>query len=405
MNTQTLSFTQIVQASPAQAFRAFTNAMALREWLCDVSSTVPRPGGRLYLWWNSGYYTAGEFIEVQPNEKISFTWQGRGEPGQTQVEVTLTPRDGGALVAVEHSGIGMGEDWTPTIREIETGWKTGLENLASALETGEDLRFVRRPMLGVIIGDLTPEKAGQLGIPGTDGVRLDGVVEDMGAAAAGLQKDDVITRMGDTPIERYSDISAVLQKYHAGDKIEVEYNRGPQKMSTVMELSKRPIPEIPWNQAKLARSVQQRYAEMEKDLDKLLDNVDEQIASFQPGPQEWNVKQVLAHLIEDERFSHEFMRSIIAGQERFYDDYGDTVHAGIEAIAATLPSLKDLIIELKRSYAETIAFLERIPDDFVAHKASYWRVAHNYLDSPYHFYDHIDQMRAAMDAARQPETV
>ena len=405
MNNQTLSFTQIVQAPPAEAFRAFTNAMALREWLCDVSSTVPRPGGRLYLWWNSGYYTAGEFIEVQPNEKIVFSWQGRGEPGQTLVEVILTPREGGTLVAVEHSGIGTGEKWTPTIREIEAGWKAGLENLASVVETGEDLRFVRRPMLGVVIGDFTPERARQLGVPVDEGTRLDGVIEGMGAAAAGLQRDDVIISMGETQIQRFSDVATALQKHHGGDKIDVVYYRGPQKMTTLMELSKRPIPEIPWKSAGLAQATLRRYEELEKELDKLFENVSEQAASFKPAPDEWNAKEVLAHLIEDERFSHEDIRSIIAGQERFYDDYGDPVHAGIQAIAATLPSLQDLVAELKRSYAETIAFLERLPEDFLGHKASYWRVAYNYLESPYHFYEHLDQMRSSLEAARQAEAV
>jgi uncharacterized protein YndB with AHSA1/START domain len=403
MNNQTLSFTQYVQASPAEAFRAFTNAMALREWLCDVSTSLPSPGGRLYLWWNSGYYTAGEFLEVQPEEKVAFTWRGRGEPGQTQVEVTLTPKDAGTLVTIEHTGLGTGEEWSHTIKEIEHGWRTALENLASVLETGEDLRFVRRPMLGILIGEFNTERASRLSVPISEGVVLDGVVEGMGAEAAGLQRDDVIISMAETQIQRYPDLSAALQKHQAGDKIEVTYYRGQQKMTTLMELSRRPIPDIPPTAAGLAQTIRQRYNDLEGELDKLFDNVDETAASFKPAPKEWSAKEVLAHLIEDERYSHEYTRSIIAGQERFYDDYGETVHAGIEAIAATLSSLPELVKELKRSYAVTVGLLERLPEEFVAHKASFWRVAYNFLDSPYHFYEHLDQMRASIEASRQAQ--
>lgn len=403
MNNQTLSFTQIVQASPAEAFRAFTNAMALREWLCDISTTVPRPGGRLYLWWNSGYYAAGEFIEVQPSERVSFSWQGRGEPGQTLVEVTLIPKEGGTLVSIEHSGIGMGEEWTPTIREIEAGWNAGLENLVSVLETGEDLRFVRRPMLGILVGEFNAERASRLGVPVSEGVVLDGTMEGMGAASAGLQRDDVIIRMGDTQIRGFPDVPNALQKYHAGDKVEVEYYRGREKHTTTMELSKRPIPEIPAKAADLTQVVHERNAELERRLDQLFENVSDQEASFKPRPDEWNVKEVLAHLIEGERGSIEYMRTIIEGQERFYDDYGGNINAAIEAIVETIPTLADLVRELKRSYAESTAFLARLPDEFTAHKASYWRIAYNYLDQPYHFEEHIDQMKAAINASRQPE--
>ena len=61
MSSQTLSFKQLVKTSPENAYRAFTNATDLRRWLCNVATVVPRPGGRLYMWWNSGYYTSGEF--------------------------------------------------------------------------------------------------------------------------------------------------------------------------------------------------------------------------------------------------------------------------------------------------------------------------------------------------------
>ena len=65
MSSDNLSFSQIINTDPENAYRAFTNATLLRGWLCNVASVVPRPGGRLYLWWESGYCTSGEFTTTE----------------------------------------------------------------------------------------------------------------------------------------------------------------------------------------------------------------------------------------------------------------------------------------------------------------------------------------------------
>ena len=38
MTTQALEFTREIDATPAEAFRAWTRSMALREWLCGAAS-------------------------------------------------------------------------------------------------------------------------------------------------------------------------------------------------------------------------------------------------------------------------------------------------------------------------------------------------------------------------------
>jgi len=401
MNTQTLSFSQMVKAPPAEVYRAFTNATALREWLCNIATVAPRAGGRLYLWWNSGYYTSGEFITAEPHEKIAFTWHGRGEPAPTKVQITFTAKDGSTHVAIEHVGIGTGKEWSKSILEIEKGWEKGLENLASVLETGEDLRFVLRPMLGIFFGDYNADKAKELGVPVNEGIRLEGVVEGMGAQAAGMQKDDVLVNLAGVPTQDYFGLENALQHHRAGDQIEVVLYRGPEKKTLGMELSRRPIPEIPAAAKEFAETVRKRYAELEAELDKFFTGVSEEEASYKPAPDEWSVKENLAHLIQGERGTQSFLADLTSGQERYADDYGDNVHAYVEATVATYPTLKALIQELKRSDAETVEFIARLPAEFVARKGSYWRVAYYLLDSPFHFHEHVAQMTAALDAARK----
>jgi uncharacterized protein YndB with AHSA1/START domain len=245
MTSQILSFTQLVKAPLNEAYRAFTNATALREWLCDVATLLAHPGGRIYLAWNKGYYTSGEFTSVTPKERLEFTWQGRHEPGPSLVQVTFVEKDNGTLVTLEHSGIGTDEAWSRSLVEIEKGWKEGLENLASVLETGEDLRLVRRPMLGITLGDFNANKAKELNVPVTEGILLEGVLEGMGARAAGLQKDDVLVSMNGQTANDFASLATVLQDFRGGDKVEVVFYRGPEKKTVMMELSKRPIPDIP----------------------------------------------------------------------------------------------------------------------------------------------------------------
>ena len=401
MNTQTLSFSQMVKAPPAEVYRAFTNATALREWLCNIATVAPRAGGRLYLWWNSGYYTSGEFTTAEPQEKIAFTWYGRGEPAPTKVQIIFTAKDGDTHVAIEHMDIGTSEEWSKIILEFEKGWKKGLENLASVLETGEDLRFVLRPMLGIFFGDYDADKAKELGVPVTEGIRLEGVVEGMGAQAAGMQKDDVLVNLAGVPTQDYFGLENALQHHRAGDQIEVVLYRGREKKTLTMELSRRPIPEIPAAAKDLADALRKRYAELEAELDKFFTGVTEEEASYKPAPDEWSVKENLAHLIQGERGTQSYLAELISGQERYADDFGDNVHAAVEATVATYPTLKSLIQELKRSDAETVEFIARLPAKFVARKGSYWRVAYNLLDSPFHFHEHVAQMTAALDAARK----
>lgn len=400
MDTQPLKFTQFVKATPADAYRAFTNSTNLREWLCNVATVDPRPGGRLYLWWHSGYYTCGEYTLTQPKEKVAFTWHGRGEPGISNVEVSFTAQNGGTLVTLEHRGLGSGEEWSSAVSEIEKGWKRAMENLASVMDSGEDLRFVLRPMLGILLGEFDEERAQKLGVPVKEGMCLDGVVNGMGAQAAGLQSNDVIVSMAGKPITNYDSLANALATHRAGDRIEVVFYRGPERKTVMMELSKRPIPEIPWSAKELAEKASQIQEGILTELDKFLAGVTEAEASFKPAPNEWNIKENIAHLIHGERGYQSFMAELVDGNERHVDDWGDNVNAYIEATVVVHPTLQDIVNEHKRSCRETIEFLTRLPDSFIARKGTYWRLAYAALESPYHFESHLSQMQAALDAAR-----
>lgn len=390
-----------IRATPDQVFDAFTSGTSLREWFCDFASTDPRTGGRVYLVWNSGFYAAGEFTRFEMGKSIHFTWFGRGEPAPSEVCIDLSAHNGSTTVTLEHKGVGVGDEWESTIEEVQMGWNDSLENLASYLETGLDLRFIRRPMLGITVSDFNEETAAQLGIPVHQGIRLDSVVEGMGAAKAGLQNNDVIVELAGLPIIDWPSLANALQGQRAGDVVEVVFYREGKKRSMQMKLSGRPIPELPASAAELADAVRKRYEKCDSDLESFFVGVTEEEASFHAAPGEWSAKEVLAHLIHSERGLQNWLAEVIAGQEALYDNFPDNVLARVQGTAEAYGTIPALIAEVKCAEQEVIGILAHLPEDFMARKGRYWRVAFSTLEAPYHLYTHLDQMKASIQAARR----
>jgi hypothetical protein len=352
------------------------------------------------MWWNSGYYTSGEFKIAESGEKAAFSWFGKGDPGASEVQVTFNAQNGGTLVTVDHSGLGFGEEWSENISEIEKGWKSALENLASVVATGEDIRFVSRPMLGIIVDEFNEQIAKKMGLPITEGIRLGGTVKGMGAQAVGLQQNDVLVSMGGKPTVDFETLDQVLNAHRAGDTIEIVFYREAEKQSLMMTLSGRPIPEIPPTAQGLADAVAVLYKDIETMLDEFLTGVSEAEASFKPSPSEWSIKGNLAHFIHGERFNLQYFTELVSGYQRFADDYGGNIDVEIEATIASYPTLQDLVQEYKTIMDETLYFLTHLPEEFVANKGAYWQLAYGLLQDPYHINIHLEQMQAALEAAR-----
>lgn len=399
-DTQTFEFQQFVKVPPAAVYHAFSNATALQEWFCDVATVLPRAGGRFYCAWNSGFYACGEFLAVEPEKRLRFTWFGREEPAPGEVEVRFEPQAGGTLVQVAQSGVGTSPDWEKAIGEISKGWSMSMENLASVLETGQDLRFTRRPMLGIAVTDFNEEIAKNLGVPVSQGIRLDSVLEGMGAAAAGLRGGDVVVMVDGKETVDWGSLAAVLQAHRAGETVEVIFYRGPEKHSTAMTLSGRPLPDMPESLAALAELVRKRMQETDAQLDAFLDTITDGEADHHPAPGEWSVKQILAHLLHGERGYQQWIDQLVVGFEPHFDDWGGNLNARVVATVAAWPTLADLRGELKRAGAETVALFENLPAEFFERKGSFWRLAYGETQGPAHLNTHLEQMRAAVASAR-----
>ncbi len=396
---RTFNFTQTVNASLEQAYFAFTNATALQQWLCNTADVAANEGGRIYLWWNSGYASSGVFSAVEENKKLAFGWHGFGEPAPTAVEVTFEAQDDGTLVSLAHSGLGEGEAWEKMAEVCEKDWPKSLKNLKAYLELGVDMRQFENPMLGVLIGGLLDDaQAEVLGVPVKTGVVLAGALDGMGAQAAGLQQNDVIVGLDGKEITDFASIGAAIAGRKVGDKVEFVIYRGAEKLAFDVELARRPLPEHPPTAKGLAEQMRKVYEELDAELDAVFEDVTDEEAAKRPAPKEWCANETVAHLIYTERWAQIAISTLVGGQKfpGFANDLGL-----LAAIANAHPTTADLIAELKRAEATTVGTMANLSDDFVADKGRYFLIAGTFQFTPGHHRLHFRQMEAAIKEARK----
>lgn len=400
--SQTVISEQFVKASSQRVFHAFTRAILLRAWLCDFATVAPRPGGRMYLYWNSNFYSAGEYVEVEENKLVKFNWFGRFEPAPSDVTVLLSARDGGTHVGLEHT-VPDGDDWKERAAGFRSEWDANLSNLASVLETGLDRRIFDRPMLGISVGEFSPEIARASGIPVSEGIRLGNTTEGMGAHASGMRGNDVIVEFDSKSITSdFGTLAAALQGKKGGDRVEVVFYRGPEKHTVTMELTKRPVPDVPAEPKKLAEQVRAKYDQGFAILAEALAGVTEAEADQEPAPGEWSAKQTLAHLVNTERYWLANIDDVVSGYERNADNFGGNVNAHIDAIVAAYGSITGMMEEMKRLSIEVLTYLANLPPEFVACKNEYLNVGNVMINGMLpHTLAHIDQIKSAISSARK----
>jgi uncharacterized protein YndB with AHSA1/START domain len=395
-NPSTLKLSRQIAVPLENVRHAFTNASALQEWLADIVEADARIGGRLYLWWNSGHYASGLYKALEGDREIGFTWRGLGDPGETFVEITLEAKDGGTSLTLRHKGIGSGEAWETTAKEMQRGWQHSLENLQSVLETGLDLRIYRRPMLGVLLDQgLSADKALDLGVPVDEGVVVGDVVPGMGAEAAGLQKGDVLVGLGDKVVIDFQSLAESVSPYQAGDTVSIVFYRGAEKKSAPMKLSSRPAPDLPPNPSGMGKRLRKQHEKLTGELGELLAGVSESAANQAPASDSWNAKETVAHLIATERDNQAWAASLAEGQGGQY--YSSHNTARVKAIVASFPTLGELLEAFERAGLETAALVELLPPELVARKGTYHRIGEWLLDgTKYHVHSHFDQIQKAI---------
>lgn len=121
-----------IAATPAEVFRYLTDADAMIEWMGRRATLEPVAGGRFEVD-IEGAPVRGEYLEVDPPNRLVFSWGGDGNdvipPGSTRVEITLVANAQGTLLRLVHSDLPEEQ-----VERHEQGWMHFLGRLRSAAE-------------------------------------------------------------------------------------------------------------------------------------------------------------------------------------------------------------------------------------------------------------------------------
>jgi uncharacterized protein YndB with AHSA1/START domain len=119
-----------IDAPPELVFAYFTDPELYRQWKGVRAELDARPGGTYRVDMGLNGWIAGEYVVVEPPNRVVFTWGWEDDPhvppGTTHVEVTFV-RDGEAtVVRLRHSGFA-----TDAARDQHVaGWQHLLSRLA-----------------------------------------------------------------------------------------------------------------------------------------------------------------------------------------------------------------------------------------------------------------------------------
>jgi uncharacterized protein YndB with AHSA1/START domain len=143
MASGTVRLHRVLRAPPERVYRAFLEADALAKWLppygftCKVHHLDARVGGGFKMSFNNfganaGHSFGGEYRELVPSEKISYTdkFDDPNLPGEMVTTATFKPVMGGTELNVVQEGI-------PEAIPVEMcylGWQESLAQLAKLVE-------------------------------------------------------------------------------------------------------------------------------------------------------------------------------------------------------------------------------------------------------------------------------
>ncbi|MBZ2195316.1 SRPBCC family protein [Occultella gossypii] len=140
-----------IDAPQSAVFEYLTTAEGMTAWMGQHASLDPRPGGGFAVD-IAGYAIRGEFLTVEPPERVVVSWGAAGSPdfpaGSSLVEFRLARTTTGTLVEVTHSGLPEAQ-----VEGHADGWVHFLARLRTAAGGGVPGTDTWHPINGLTIDD------------------------------------------------------------------------------------------------------------------------------------------------------------------------------------------------------------------------------------------------------------
>jgi uncharacterized protein YndB with AHSA1/START domain len=153
LSTRTLQKRLAIRAPASAVWKALTEAGELARWFPTSAECDARPGGAYRFHFESAtspgasHDRSGQFLDVVPPKRLSFTWRAPlaetatdAEAPETRVEFALVEKGGLTDIVLTHTGFGYGGDWDRSFERHSERWGFYVMNLRSYLERGVDTR-------------------------------------------------------------------------------------------------------------------------------------------------------------------------------------------------------------------------------------------------------------------------
>lgn len=205
--------------------------------LGDTVFTVGTPVSTEY----AGTVTKG--IISGENREITITDNGTSYMMEAiQIDASINPgNSGGPLVNINGEVIGIN-----SVKLVESsiegmGFAIPIEVAMSQIDKLENGEAIARPVIGVTLYDLDslPLIGSNIDIDDSvkSGVVVDSVERGSDAEAAGLQKDDVITKIDNVTVKGSAHLKYILYKHNIGDTVKLTIIRDGKEKELTLKLT------------------------------------------------------------------------------------------------------------------------------------------------------------------------
>ncbi len=157
-----------------------------------------------------------------------------------QTDAAINPgNSGGALVNMYGELVGINTAITSqTGSYVGYAFAVPSNNARKIVEDIMQFGTVQKGILGVRGGAIDANLAEEQGLPTLEGFYIDGIESDSGAERAGLQKGDIIKKVDNITINKFSDLFGYIDAKRPDDVVQVEVIRDNRSLTLPVSLVK-----------------------------------------------------------------------------------------------------------------------------------------------------------------------
>jgi S1-C subfamily serine protease len=159
-----------------------------------------------------------------------------------QTDAAISPgNSGGALLNTAGEVIGLNEAYIPpSLGAVNIGFAIPAVTVTKVVDQLLTTGHAQHPYLGIAAGTLTPQVADALGLGVDRGVVISDVTQGGPAAAAGIQRGDVMVRFNGHPVDTFEALLGELRQVQPGDKVQVELQRAGKRVTVSLTVGTQP---------------------------------------------------------------------------------------------------------------------------------------------------------------------